>query len=174
MEAVQDLTVQHIVTTLVDKMYVEELEEEYVKYRNKTIKEIITHLRDEWWVTTTTTLEKKQAIAEFNTVVWNHGKDDVSRFTRDLDKAQKLCLKVGIKKSDAEKVQAFTESMILSELFEEKELTDYEDKVEADKDWDNTKKYFIKLIKSKKGIPTHSKRTVEDTTVPTASGKHQA
>ena len=61
MEAVQDLTVQHIVTTLVDKMYVEELEEEYVKYKNRTIKDIITHLRDEWWVTTT--LEKKQAIA---------------------------------------------------------------------------------------------------------------
>ena len=147
MEAVQDLMVQHIVTTIVDKIYVEELEQLYVKYKNRTIKDIITHLRDEWCVTTT--LEKKEALAEFNRP-WDHNMQHVTKYCTDLDKAQINCEKAEVKQDDTVKVQVFVESMIKSELFEEKELTEYEDKAKADKDWSGTKKYFIKLIKSKK------------------------
>ena len=68
MLAVEDQVVQRITTTLVDTMYIEELEQEYIGYKNRTIKNLFTHLRKEWC--TTTTLEKKEALTEFNHI-WN-------------------------------------------------------------------------------------------------------
>ena len=100
MLAVQDQVVQHI-TQLVDKMYLEELEEKYVGYKKKKIKDIFTHLRTEWC--TTTTLEKKDALTEFNRA-WNHGTQHVTKYCSNLDKAQTKCDKAGIIKDDTEKV----------------------------------------------------------------------
>ena len=46
--------VERIVKELADSTYVEELDKDYVGFNNETIKTVITHIKDEWCLITTT------------------------------------------------------------------------------------------------------------------------
>jgi len=45
-EAVNDISVKRIVQDIVNEMYVEELDEDYVGYSNQTIKTILAHIKE--------------------------------------------------------------------------------------------------------------------------------
>ena len=87
-------------------------------YNTQTIKSILSHLRSEWCIITT--LERKQAADDFR-VVWDLP-SHITKFTRELDKQQKLCHQINMSTSDASKVQYFVESMYVSDMLDDKEM----------------------------------------------------
>ena len=145
-EAVGDIIVERIVQEVVDEMYVEELDEDYVGYNNQTIKTILAHLKDNWCLVTT--LEKRQAAENFR-VQWDET-THITKFACQLDKQQRLCRDIGVPAPDQTKVQYYVESMYLSKMFDEREMNEWENKVTADKTWTGTKTYFQGLYRSKK------------------------
>lgn len=146
MNVVKEEATEYICNNLIEKMYVEELEDEYMGYRNTTPKQLFTHIRTEWCEITT--LEQEAATRELNTT-WNRGTEHVSAFKRRLDKAQKKCIKVGASAEDKAKVQIYVKEMYKTGMFDQKELSAYENKPAAGKDWNGTTTYFAKLIKDK-------------------------
>ena len=62
-EAVDNIIVEQIVQEIINEMYVEELDKDYVGYNNQTIKTILSHLKDNWCLVTT--LERRQADENF-------------------------------------------------------------------------------------------------------------
>ena len=144
-EAVDSIIVDRIVTEIIDAPYVEELEEDYVGYANQTIKTVLAHLKTTWC--TVTTLEKKQAAEQFQ-IKWN-GTTHITKYARQLDKHQKLCRDIGVPAHDNQKIQIYVEQMYACEMFDDKEMTEWEDKVTADKTWAIAKAYFEKLYRSK-------------------------
>ena len=50
---------------------------------------------------------------------------------------------------DNQKIQIYVEQMYACEMFDDKEMTEWEDKVTADKTWAIAKTYFEKLYRSK-------------------------
>jgi len=145
-EAVDDISVERIVQDIVDEMYVEELDEDYVGYSNQTIKTILTHIKDNWCIITT--LEKKQAAENFR-VQWD-ATSHITKYARELDKQQRLCRDIGIPAPGLTKIQYYVENMYASEMFDEKEMNTWENKPSADKDWTNAKAYFEDLYRSKR------------------------
>ena len=105
---------------IVNKMYVEKLDEDYVGYNNQTIKKILAHLKDNWCLVTT--LERRQA-AEIFCVQWDET-THITKFARQLNKQQRLCRDIGIPVPDQTKVQYYVKSMYLSEMFNEQENND--------------------------------------------------
>jgi len=91
-EAVDDISVEHIVQDSVDEMHVEELDEDYVGYSNQTIKTILAHIKNNWRIITT--LEKKQA-AEYFRIQWD-ATSHITKYTRELNKQQRLCRDIGV------------------------------------------------------------------------------
>ena len=144
-EAVDSIIVDRIVTEIIDAPYVEELEEDYVGYANQTIKTVLVHLKSTWC--TVTTLEKKQAAEQFQ-IKWN-GTTHITKYARQLDKQQKLCRDIGVPAHDNQKIQIYVEQMYACEMFDDKEMTEWEDKVNADKTWAIAKRYFERLYRSK-------------------------
>jgi hypothetical protein len=144
-ESVDAIIVDKIVREAVDAAYVEELDDDYIGYGAQTIKTILEHLRTEWCVVTT--LEKKQASAAFH-VQWDLT-SHITKFSRELDKQQKLCRDIGVPAPDATKVQYYVEGMYSSDMFDDKEMQAWELKPSADKTWDSAKTHFVTLYKSK-------------------------
>ena len=144
-EAIDSITVGRIVTEIIDAPYVEELEEDYVGYANQTIKTVLTHLKTTWC--TVTTLEKKQAAEQFQ-IKWD-GTTHITKYARQLDKQQKLCRDIGVPANDNQKTQIYVEQMYACEMFDDKEMTAWEDKLTDDKTWSIAKTYFEKLYRSK-------------------------
>ena len=68
------------------------------------------------------------------------------------------------------------ENMIQTGMFDQKEICEYEEKTGNGKNWTNTKKYFITLIKQKqqytKTLQSYQGGGYEK--VPTVSGRRQA
>ena len=145
-EAVDKISVERIVQDIVDEMYVEELDEDYVGYSNQTIKTILAHIKDNWCIITT--LEKKQAAENFR-VQWD-ATSHITKYTRELDKQKRLCRDIGVPAPGLNKIQYYVENMYSSEMFDEKEMNAWENKPTADKDWANTKTYFEDLYRSKR------------------------
>lgn len=142
----EEVVVNTICTKLVDEMYVVGMEDEYMGYKNKTIKQVFKHIREDFIAVTT--LEKDTALKNLARQ-WVRANEHVSLYIRHLDKAQKKCLDVGAAADDKTKVHYFVTSMYATDLFDEKEMMEYEAKTEANKTWDLTKKYFVPLIKVK-------------------------
>ena len=51
--------------------------------------------------------------------------------------------------NDNQKIQIYVEQMYVCEMFDDKEMTAWEDKLTADKTWTISKTYFEKLYRSK-------------------------
>ena len=97
-------------------MYVGELDEDYVRNSNQTIKTILAHIKDNWCIITT--LEKKQAAENFR-VQWDA---HITKYARELDKQQRLCRDIGVPAPDLNKIQYYVENMYSSEMFNKKEM----------------------------------------------------
>ena len=67
-EAVDAAVIERIVTELIDKVYIEELENQYTGFTNQSIKTMLAHIRKEWCGITT--LEKATATNNFK-VQWD-------------------------------------------------------------------------------------------------------
>lgn len=146
--AINNFMVQRITSELIDSTYVEELENEYTGYANQTIKTLFRHIKSEWCVVTT--MEKTKSIDRFKEK-WN-GVTHITKYAKELDKRQLECTSIGAEATDAGKLQTFIESMWECDLFDDKEMNKWEDKVEADKTWPNAKAYFVPLYKQKTRI----------------------
>ena len=68
---------------------------------------------------------------------WMEG-NHIITCSRYPDKNQKLCKAIGISRSNTNKVLFIFEQIYARGVFEEKEITDYEIKLDNDKDWPNT------------------------------------
>lgn len=143
-ESVDSVLVERMVKDIIDPEYIEELENDYAGYSNQTIKNIIAHLKTEWCIVTT--LEKKKAADAFK-----HQWDNtvhITKYARELTKQQKLCTDIGVAASDSTKVQTYVESMYASEMFDDREMTTWEES--AVQDWTAATTYFTTLYKSKR------------------------
>ena len=123
-EAVNAIIVECFVIKIVNATYVEELEDDYVRYSSQTIKTIIAHIRREWC--TVTTLEKKQALAAFN-IQWDFI-SHITKFARELDKQQKLCRDINVPAEDNTKIQIYVKNMYTSKMFDDKEMREWKNK----------------------------------------------
>jgi hypothetical protein len=85
-ESTVAIIVKRVVTEAVDKIYVEELEDEYIGYSNQTIKSLIQHLKDEWCIVTT--LKKKCVLASLH-LTWDWA-CHITRLAKKLDRQQKI------------------------------------------------------------------------------------
>ena len=151
MLVVEEVAVQKMCTELIDAMYVEEMEDEYMGYKNKTIKDVIQHLRTEWCAVTT--LEKDEALKQF-AVPWNRGVEHITAYCRRTDKAQKRCQDLGAAADDKTKVHNFVTCMYTTDIFDDEQMMTYEAKPAADRTWALTKKYFIDIITRKDKFAT--------------------
>jgi hypothetical protein len=98
-EAVDTVMVDKIVREGIDAPYIEELDDDFISYSAQTAKSLIAHLRHEWCIVTT--MECKQAAAAFH-IQWDLT-SHITKFARDLDKQQKLCMDIGVPAADAKK-----------------------------------------------------------------------
>ena len=57
---------------------------------------------------------------------------------------------LGVPINDSDKVQIYIENMYMSDMFDEREMTEWEEKAEADKTWATAKTYFSSLYKKRK------------------------
>ena len=144
-EAVDAVIVDKIVREGVDASYIEELDDDFIGYSAQMIKTLIEHLRCEWCIVTT--MERKQTAAAFH-IQWDLT-SHITKFARDLDKQQKLCMDIGVPAADATKIQYYVESMYTSDMFDNKEMQAWEVKPIEGKTWDAAKEHFVTLYKSK-------------------------
>ena len=141
-DAVESIGMKRIVASI-DAQYIEELKKPYIAYTNETMKSLIKHLRKEWCIITTG--EKKLAKAGFYEP-WDQ-ENHIATFIRRLDEEQKKLKKVGITLNESEKVQHFVEQMYEADLFDDKEMMEWE--ATTSKSWPQAKIYFTKKYKSK-------------------------
>ena len=144
-EAVDAAIVERITAELIDKVYVEELEDQYTGFSTSTIKTILAHIRTEWCVITT---QEKATAAEKFRMPWDFV-THITKYARDLDKLQLICTDLGAEAADSTKVQTYILSMYACEVFEDREMQEWENRLEADKTWANAKTYFVPLWKMK-------------------------
>jgi hypothetical protein len=141
-DAVESIGVRRIIAN-VESQYIEEIKEDFIGYNNATIRSMITHLRDEWCIVTTG--EKKSGKALFYEP-WNQV-DHITTYYRRLDEEQKKLKKMSITLNESEKVQQFVEQMYDSDMFDEKEMLEWE--TTHNKSWNQAKTFFTKLYKQK-------------------------
>ena len=140
-QSVISVVVQRIVSEAVESEYVEELDDEYLGYANQTIKSVLTHIRNNYC--TVTTLDRKKAKADFNQL-WS-GSGHITKFDKQIKKKASWCKEVGVKIEDSDKVQVYVESMYSIDMFDDKEMNDWENKPAADKTYANALAYFIPM-----------------------------
>ncbi len=144
-EAVDEIMVERIVNEIVDKHYVEDLEDEYVGYSRENVKTILNHIKNEWVIITT--LDITNAKKEFNEP-WDMT-SQITKYIRELNKRAAYCRLLRIDDiNDNSKTQVFVESMYASDMYTDTEMDDWETAV--DKSWAAAQAYFIKLYKKKK------------------------
>ena len=126
------------IVAAVDDQYLDQLSEEYVGYRNATIKTMIAHLRS-WFVITNA--EKIAIKAAFLAPWADTPNAHVTTFARQLDRRQIECHDHGVSITNAEKVVHFIEQMYTCGLFEARFLDDWEESL--DKSWAFTLPLFV-------------------------------
>ena len=141
-EAVESIGVKRIIAN-VESQYIEEIKEDFIGYNNATIHSMFQHLRDEWCIVTTG--EKKSGKAMFYEP-WNQV-DHITTYHRRLDEEQKKLKKMNITLNESEKVQQFVEQMYDSDMFDEKEMLEWE--TTHNKSWNQARTFFTKLYKQK-------------------------
>jgi len=141
-----DDAIKNLIIESVDPQYIEELKRDYVGYANETGKSMLAHIKSTWCkITTREKGVAQRALRE----PWNLV-EDITAYERALDKNQITCLDLGVPINDSDKVQIYMENMYMSDMFEERDMTEWEEKPEADKDWATAKTYFGSLFKKRK------------------------
>ena len=143
--AVNEVVVERMVNDIVEKHYVEDLEDEYTGYANQTIKTVLHHIKSEWVIVTT--MDITQAKDEFR-APWDMT-SHITKFIRELNKRAEYCHLLGIDDiNDNSKVQILVENMYACDMFTDTEMDDWETAV--DKSWAAAQAYFNRLYKKKK------------------------
>ena len=141
-----DDTLKNLIINAVDPQYIEELKQDYVGYANETAKTMLSHIKNTWCkITTREKGVAQRALRE----PWNLV-EDITAYERALDKNQITCLELGVPINDSDKVQIYIENMYACDMFDEKEMTEWEDEPEANKTWALAKTYFGTLYKKRK------------------------
>ena len=122
-ELVDAVAVKAIVAA-VDAQYVEDLEEDYVDYKNQNIKMMAEQLQA-WYVITT---KEKLAIKAHFFEPWSDTLDaHIPTFPRQLERRQVECGDHGVTVTEADKVDHFVSQMYACNLSEEMFLDDWEE-----------------------------------------------
>ena len=127
-----------------DETYYEQLEHDITGYQGVNTGDVFKHLRSVWCSLDTGAIEdlKKDYYVEWDADL------HITRFIKHLNDGQKTMERDGITISDADKLQHFIVQCYSSGLFDEKEMTAWENKIVGDKTWTNAKKYFSDIVES--------------------------
>ena len=137
-EVVDAVSVKAIASA-VDAQYVEDLEEDYVGYKNQTIKTIINHLYTCYVITTKEMIVIKEHFLD----PWRDTPNAyVTTFACKLDRRQVECEDHGVTVTKADKTDHFVSQMYACELFEANVLDDW--KESNDKSWGATQPHLAK------------------------------
>ena len=126
------------IITAVDTKYVEELEEDYVGYKNQTIKTLVTQLHT-WYIITN---KENMAIKYHFLAPWS------ATFARQLDRCQVECEYHGVTITDNDKLDHFVAQMYACGIFESKFLDDWEET--SNKLWGGTPTHFTQKFKKER------------------------
>ena len=107
------------------------MKEDYVGYANDTAKTMLAHIKSAWCKITTRERGVAQRVLR---EPWNLV-EDITAYKRSLDKNQINCLDLGVPINDLDKVQIYMENIYVADMFDEREMTEWKDKPEADKTW---------------------------------------
>ena len=125
------------IAAAVDEQYIDELREEYVGYKNASIKTMIKQLQS-WFVITNS---ERIAIKASFLVPWADTPNaHVTTFARQLNRRQIECDDHGVIITDDEKVVHFVQEMYACGLFEARFLNNWEEN--SDKSWTVTLPLF--------------------------------
>ena len=103
-----------------------ELKEDYVGYKNQTIKKMVIHIHT-WYVITT---KEKVAIKSQFLATWSDTPEvHVTTFVRQLDRRQVECKDHGVIITNNNKVDHFAAQTYICGLFEAKFLENWEETV---------------------------------------------
>jgi hypothetical protein len=141
-EAVTNIGVQCIIDS-VEEQYVEDLNEDYFGYANQMIKSLLEHLRTNWCKVMTK--EHMDATKAFYHT-WVPSSNHLITFGCQLTKLQKKCCTINVIISDKAKALHFVGQMCKSDYFTEDQMTKYEMRSDAEKEWDPTLNHFSKLF----------------------------
>ena len=117
-----------------------------MQYEEHTPADIITFLRDHVCLPATT--EDQLALQAKLVEPWDPTENLLSYFKK-LDLSQEAVVKAHEPCEDAAKAIQAGAQMAASGLYRELQIIEWEEKSHTDKTWDNLKKYFSKLYKSK-------------------------
>ena len=137
-----------IIVGAVDEEYIIEKKVEYVGYANETPKSLLKYIKKTWCKVTT--LQRGKALANFREP-WDNVVH-ISAYSTHLDKAQLRCQEMGVEQPDSEKVQIYVSSMYASDVFEEKEMVVWENRLAINMDWEQAKNYFGALYKQRRSF----------------------
>ena len=141
-----DDALKNLIIEAVDPQYIEEKKRDYVGYANETAKSMLAHIKSTWCkITTREKGVAQRALRE----PWNLV-EDITAYERALSRNQITCLELGVPINDSDKVQIYMENMYMSDMFEEREMTEWEETPEEDKTWATAKTYFGSLYKKRK------------------------
>jgi hypothetical protein len=128
-----------------DEAYYSQLNHITTAYRNTTPIQILEHLDTRWCPLNVHA--KKQLKAEFY-ADWDSLIMHITAFGLKLDKEQKQLELLGILISDTDKLQFYMEQIYASNIFDKKEMIDWENKPTVVKDdYDEATLYFKNLVK---------------------------
>ena len=72
----------------------------------------------------------------------------ITKFAKQLTKQQASLQTTGINISDESKLKLYTDQIIHNEMFDKRDIIDWEDRIKAHKTWPEAIKYFQKLVTS--------------------------
>jgi hypothetical protein len=145
-EAVTNISVQFIINSI-EQQYIKELNEEYFRYANNTIKSVLHHLQTNWCkVMTRECTDATEAFYQ----AWVPNMTHIITFGRQLTKQQKKCKAINIIISDKAKTLHFVGQMYKSDYFTEEQMTKYEILSDTKKVWDKTLAHFTDLFSLRK------------------------
>jgi hypothetical protein len=143
---VSNIGVQCIIDSI-EEQYIEELNEEYFRYANSTIKNVLRHLRTNWCkVMTRDCTDATEAFYQ----AWVPNMTHIIIFGRQLNKQQKKSKTINVIISVEAKTLHFVGQMYKSEYFTEEQMTKYQILLDANKVWDKTLAHFTDLFSLRK------------------------
>jgi hypothetical protein len=137
---------RQLIVGAVDEELLVELCDDWVLYEGSTPSAIITFLRDQVCLAATTDdqLLLQAALNE----PWDQTENLLSYFKK-LDRAQAAMIKANVPCEDATKTIQASAQMTASGLFDERQITEWEERLHANKTWADLKTYYTRLYKSK-------------------------
>ena len=135
-----------------------QLKSVHTPYRNTTPLQILDHLNTRWCPLD---VHAKKNLKQAYYVEWD-GKMHLTAFGKQLDDNQVCIKQYGITISDKDKLQFYFKQMYSSNHFNKKEMTEWENKPEANKNnFGKAKMYFEGLVKDYEIYKQNSNGTVD-------------